>query len=215
MVIETISAIRLLWTITKTQPSAPVVGVCLEGDTTLRLKATARLYAAGKLSRIIVSGGVDEPENDQIPADEMVRILAKYGVDGKDIDEPDMRSRRTDEQAINVSDHVQKQGYQELLIISSGYHLLRAYLTFLKTVCDRGEPYRLYGYHAGSLFSWFQPTRDEGRRRFHIFFKYDPEMQELSELQKIQTYEQVASIEQGWKYIQSMRPDRRNRGMSS
>jgi hypothetical protein len=196
MVRQTIEAIRLLWAISKTQPTRPVVGVCLEGDTTIRLDATVDLYRRGKISHIIVSGGMPEGKRaDEFPAERMKEILLSRGVAEENIIlEPD--SQNTAQQAKNVSDIVGRSGYSEILLIASGYHLLRAYLTFLKEVNRRGEPYALYGFPAGSIFSWLKKSKTENARRICIFWK--------NELQKIGKYQRkgdVAFFEDAWLYL--------------
>lgn len=175
------------------QPAKPCVGVCLEGDTTLRLAATAKLYQAGKIDHVIVSGGVDEPHLDRLPAAAMKQSLIKKGLP-QDIIIREERSRHTLDHALFVSRIAEEQGFHELLIITSGYHLLRSYRTFLKHVFNQDCPFSLYGYPAGSARTWFLKSPTEGRRRFHLL---------LNELAKIQQYKNdIASIEETWQYVQ-------------
>lgn len=192
----TVRVIRLFNAICKTQPTKPAVGVCLEGDTTLRLTATVALYRAGSIHRVIVSGGVDEPELDRLPAAAMKQRLLTMGLPEEIID-LEGRSQNTPEHALFVSALAKKRGYTDLLIITSGYHLPRAYLTILKEVLIQDHPFSLYGYPAGSIRTWFHRSPTEGRHRFLLFF---------SELAKIMKHRcDVASFEESWQYIQSLK----------
>lgn len=192
-------AIRLFHAIRKTQPAKPdvdVCGVCLEGDTTLRLMATASLYQARKISRVIVSGGVEEDDNlDERPAAKMKEFLVTEGIPEEVID-IDEQSRTTYEHPLNVNAIAKKREVTALMIITSGYHLLRAYLRFLKGVIAEDYPFTLYGYPAGSFKSWFQKTSTRGHYRILSFFG--------KELTKIRTYEGLASFDEAWQYIRSL-----------
>lgn len=191
----TLRAVRLFNAIYKTQPTKPAVGVCLEGDTTLRLMATVALYRAGRIYRVIVSGGVDKPEFDNLPAAVMKQRLLTVGLPEEIIDLEE-QSQNTREHPLFVNALAKKQGYTELIIITSGYHLLRAYLRFLKEVLAQDHPFALYGYPAGSIRSWFQKSPTERRYRFINFF---------GELVKIRKYkDDLASFDQAWEYIRSL-----------
>src|SRR5262249_53741897 len=50
-----IPAIRLLRSIARVKPHHATLGVCLQGDSTIRLNATLELYQRGKIRAIIVS----------------------------------------------------------------------------------------------------------------------------------------------------------------
>lgn len=198
-------AIRLFNAICRTQPTKPAVGVCLEGDTTLRLMATVALYRAGRIYRVIVTGGVDEPEFDRLPAAVMKQRLLTMGLP-EEIIGLEVRSQNTREHALLANALARKQGYTELIIITSGYHLLRAYLTFLKDVFVQDHPFSLYGYPAGSLKTWFQKSPTEGPYRFLNFF---------SELAKLRKYKSdVASFEESWQYIQSLNAGQRKKQLA-
>lgn len=188
-------AIRLFIAICKLQPKTPAVGVCLEGDTTLRLRATARLYRTGRINRVIVSGGVDEPELDRLPAIIMKQRLMAMGIPQEVID-LDNQSLNTRDHALFVGDLAKNQGLSELIIITSGYHLLRAYLTFLKELLTQDCPFTIYGYPAGLFVSWFQKSPTEGHYRICNF---------LIELLKIRTYSDLASFDEAWQYIHRLR----------
>jgi uncharacterized SAM-binding protein YcdF (DUF218 family) len=79
-------------------------------------------------------------------------------------------SKNTRDHALFVSNLAQNQGYKELIIITSGYHLLRGYLTFLKEVLAQHYLFSLYGYPAGSTLTWLARSPTEGTYRFLLFF---------------------------------------------
>lgn len=187
-----ISAIRLFWKIYFQQPKKPIAGVCLEGDTSLRLSETLALYRKGIINYIIVSGGVNDPQTDNLPASVMKDILIRNGVPANII-EQDNESEYTDDHPEYISKIIKKHELKDLLIITSGYHLLRAYLRFLYTFSLETDDCQLYGYPAGSLFTWFQKSPTEKKYRLSIFLH--------DELQKIKTYRNLASVDFALKYV--------------
>jgi uncharacterized SAM-binding protein YcdF (DUF218 family) len=187
--------LRLLQGISSTQSTKPCTGVCLEGDTTLRLRATAKLYHAGKIDRVVVSGGLNEPHLDRLPAAAMKQKLIKMGLPEETVILEE-QSENTLHQARLVSSIAKERGFSRLLIIASGYHLLRAYRTFLRVALAQDLPFSLYGYPAGPAWTWFLRSPTEGRYRFLLFF---------DELAKIREYgNDVASLEETWQYLQSL-----------
>jgi uncharacterized SAM-binding protein YcdF (DUF218 family) len=189
-----IPAIHLFNAIRKTQPINPAVGVCLEGDTTLRLAVTVSLYRAGRIHSVILSGGVDDPSSDNLPAASMKKFLLGKGLPEESI-YLEEQSQTTHDHPLFVNAIARKQGFAELLIITSGYHLLRAYLRFLKVVLAQEHPFSLFGYPAGSIRSWFQKSPTEGGYRILSFF---------DELAKIRKYEGLASFDEAWEYIRTL-----------
>ena len=188
-------AIRLYYAIRKTQPTKPAVGVCLEGDTNLRLMGTVALYRSGRVNRVIVSGGVDDPQADNLPAASMKEYLISKGIPAEAI-ELDGQSKFTHDHPIYVNSIVKRQGFTDLIVITSGYHLLRAYLRFLHELLSQDHPYILYGYPVGTIESWFQKSPTEGRYRICNFY--------CDELTKIRTFKDLASFDEAWKYIHSL-----------
>ena len=193
-------AVRLYKAICRTQPGQPAVGVCLEGDTRLRLKGTAALYAAGRINRIIVSGGVKDPNplSDQLPASAMKDYLVRWGVPEEVVDLEE-QSTSTHDHPLFVNPIVKKHGFTEVMVVTSGYHVLRAYLRFLKVLFDQGRPYALYAYPVATGKAWFQKSGSEGRYRICNFYH---------ELTKMRTYRDLASFREAWEYVRSLRSHR-------
>jgi uncharacterized SAM-binding protein YcdF (DUF218 family) len=188
-----IPAFRLLRSIAHTKPRHASLGVCLQGDSTLRLNATLELYRRGKIRAIIVSGGAQEDlAIDEMPATSMSQWLIARGVPREKIWlEP--KAKTTYEHAALVCDMVDELGEKELLIITSGYHLLRAYLRFLHEILRRGSGIRIFGHPAGDALSWVRKTPTGNRYRLELFF--------CSELTKIRKYTHLASFTQASNYI--------------
>ena len=188
-------AIRLFQAIRKTQPTRPAVGVCLEGDTRLRLMGTVALYRSGRINRVVVSGGVDDPQADNLSAASMREYLISKGLPAEAI-ELDGQSKSTHDHPIYVNPIVKRLGSNDVIIITSTYHLLRAYLRFLNELLSHDQPYILYGYPVGTIGTWFQKSPTEARYRVCNFYGY--------ELTKIRTYTDLASFDEAWRYIRSL-----------
>ena len=190
-----IQGICLLRAITKLKPSPYATGVCLEGDTTLRLNAALKLYNEGKISSVIVSGGVNQPEFDRFPAQEMKKYLVTMGLP-EDVVWVEENSMNTRDHAYYVCALGEEMSVNELIIITSGYHLLRAYLTILKVVIEKDRPFVLYGYSASTLAKWFSKSLSENRYRILLF---------LNEIKKIRIYQNdLLQFEDAWQYIFSL-----------
>jgi uncharacterized SAM-binding protein YcdF (DUF218 family) len=189
-------AIRLLRSIARMRPHHAALGVCLQGDTTLRLNATLELYRRGKIRAIIVSGGAPEDlAIDEMPATSMSQWLIARGVPREKVWlEPEAKT--THEHAALVHDVIDELGGKDLLIITSGYHLLRAYLCFLHEILRRGSGLRVFGHPAGDALSWVRKTPTGNRYRLELFF--------CSELTKIRKYTHLASFAQASNYIQTL-----------
>jgi uncharacterized SAM-binding protein YcdF (DUF218 family) len=190
-------SIKLLYAIYNTQPKEPAVGVCLQGDTTLRLETTLELYNSGKIQNIIVSGGGEENINrDERPANLMKDFLVSHGLPEKVI-YLERKAKTTHEHPKYVNEIMHENGFSNLLLITSGYHLLRAYLRFLDIIFHEEISYKLYGYPAGSSKSWIQKTPTGKMHRFLYYF--------CVELTKISTYSGLASFDDAWKYIRKLK----------
>jgi len=186
--------IRLYKEICDHQPSQSVVGVCLEGDTTLRLETTVALFRTKTIHHVIVSGGVAEDKTrDELPAKKMKDVLTIKGIPPEAIDIEE-KSLTTHEHPLYVFDIAQKRRLKELMLITSRHHFVRAYLRFLRVILDQNLPILLYGYPAGSFVSLFHRVPTQGHYRINIF---------LEELTKMRTYSGLASFDEAFSYLQS------------
>ncbi len=85
--------------------------------------------------------------------------------------------------------------------------MLRTYLTFLREVITLDYPYKVYGYSAGSLRTWFQKTfSDEKQRlRIQVFFN-----EELYKIKKYQQKNDVATFKEAWQYLKVLQGEYQN-----
>lgn len=190
-------ALQLQRAIEKMRPCRPAIGVCLGGDSTLRLEGTITLYQTGKIDRIIVSGGVDDPKTDNLPADAMKQYLVDRCLPAEIVDVEGV-SKVTDDHPIFVNPMIKAEGYQDVIIITSRFHLLRAYLRFLAELENQNYPYKLYGYGVGKFSSWFHRTPTEKYPGILNFY--------LIELTKIRKYKRLASLQEARKYLHPSLP---------
>jgi uncharacterized SAM-binding protein YcdF (DUF218 family) len=187
-----IPALRLQRAIEKIKPPRPALGVCLGGDSKLRLEGTIALFRIGKINHIIVSGGVNDPKTDNLAADAMKQYLVDRGIPAEIVDE-EGRSKVTDDHPVFVNPIVKERGYQDVIVITSRFHLLRAYLRFLAELENQNYPYKLYGYAVGEFSSWFHRTPTEEYPGILNFY--------LVELTKIRKYRRLASFQQAQDYV--------------
>jgi uncharacterized SAM-binding protein YcdF (DUF218 family) len=139
---------------------------------------------------------VNNIEYDNIPAPSMKEFLVNNGVPSSII-EIDNDSIRTVDHPVNVSQIMKKHKLNKLLIITSGYHLVRAYLLFLSTFASEDCSFQVYGYPVGSLSTWFQRSPTENKYRISIFLR--------DELRKIRKHESLASLDFARKYTRQLR----------
>lgn len=100
-----------------------------------RVLYAARLYRAGKISRILVTGG-SLMEHDQLrEAELMKRLLVEWGVPVEHIIVED-RSRTTWENAQNVAALWSTMGLKSGLLVTSAFHMPRALAAFQKVGID-------------------------------------------------------------------------------
>ena len=111
------------------QPLPPRVEVGLS-ETTDRVLHTARLYKAGKVKRILVTAGNIPWLSAVEPEAELIKdLLIEWDVPAEAI-ELKGESRNTYENALEVEEVWQKQGFKSALLVTSAAHMPRAMATF-------------------------------------------------------------------------------------
>lgn len=103
------------------------------------------------------------------------------------------KSRVTDDHPIFVNPIVREMGYRDVIMITSRFHLLRAYLRFLEELRIQNFPYKLYGHSVGGYSAWFQRTPTQKYPGVLDFY--------LVELTKIRTYRRLATLRQAGEYV--------------
>ena len=112
-------------------PLAPRVELDLY-DASDRVLHAARLFRAGKIKRVLVTGGNSpwlvavKPEADFIKS-----LLIEWGVPAAAI-ETAGRSRNTYENALEIKEIQQRSGFKSALLVTSAAHMPRAMAIFLK-----------------------------------------------------------------------------------
>ncbi len=97
-----------------------------------RVVHTARLYQAGRVSRIIISGGNYPWGPKSLSEAELIAdLLIEWGVSRDDI-LLETESRNTRENAINTAALVRQHRIGSTLLVTSGFHMPRAIATFRK-----------------------------------------------------------------------------------
>lgn len=128
---------EMLNLIEKEKPQKADAIVWLQGDRYDRSKKVLSLFRKGWANKIIVSGnneliGPDKKEGEKnISLIEMVNWLKKRGVKTSQI-LIESESFNTEDQAKNILRLSQKMGWEKIILVTSLYHQLRVFLTFLK-----------------------------------------------------------------------------------
>lgn len=113
------------------QPAPPRVDLDLNKSSDRVLQA-ARLYEAGLVHRILVTGGNVPWRPDIEPEAELIRsLLIAWGVPSNAV-ETAGKSRNTYENALEVKEMQQKRPFETALLITSAAHMPRAMAVFEK-----------------------------------------------------------------------------------
>jgi uncharacterized SAM-binding protein YcdF (DUF218 family) len=108
-------------------PPRPMSEMNEAGD---RVGYAAKLYHEGKAPFIVVSGGFIEFFGSTVPeADAMQELLMAYGVPEDAIVRED-RSRNTYENALYVREIADAEGFNQILLVTSGLHMPRSVAIF-------------------------------------------------------------------------------------
>lgn len=95
-----------------------------------RVLFAARLFRAGKVSRIIATGGnLADPDDPLVEADLTRSLLIEWGVPDAAI-LVERKSRTTYENALYTRDIWLREGFRSGLLVTSAHHLPRAVATF-------------------------------------------------------------------------------------
>ena len=95
-----------------------------QGD---RLLHAAALYKAGKAPVILVAGGA--PQGGAPESEQMAGILEVMGVPPRDMLQ-ESRSKTTYENAVYVAEALRERGLDQVLLVTSGFHMRRAVAVF-------------------------------------------------------------------------------------
>lgn len=121
-----------------TQSLSPAdVIIFLQGDRLDRLTRVRDLYRARYAPKVYLTGNnammerrAKNDENDMY-LDDLVEILKKEGVPASDTI-VDSNAMNTADQAVHAIAEAKKREWQTMLVVTSPYHVLRTYLSFVK-----------------------------------------------------------------------------------
>lgn len=134
----------ILWRdLIKQKPKTAEAVVFLQGDRFDRIPAALILYKKGLAKNIFITGNDDligrgkrNDEND-ISLDKIKNVFLKNGVSNQAMI-IDNRAFNTKDQAANTIKTALKKDWRTILVLTSPYHILRAYLTFVKEAIKQG-----------------------------------------------------------------------------
>lgn len=110
-----------------------IVVLCGE-DAAERASVGLQLFKQGAADRLVLSGGRHEPPAI-LGAEHVAGHLLGMGLSPAVLT-VEHGSQNTHEQAVNVCDLAVTNGWRRLLLVASGYHLPRAFLTFVAAAPD-------------------------------------------------------------------------------
>ncbi len=105
-----------------------IIVLCGE-DAEDRVAFAAQLFKSGAAERIVLSGGRHEPPSI-LGAEQAMGPLLGLGIAPERIILETM-SQNTREQAEQILTLAEAEGWRRILLVASGYHLARAFLTFV------------------------------------------------------------------------------------
>jgi uncharacterized SAM-binding protein YcdF (DUF218 family) len=135
-------AMELFSTLLKSRPQLADAVIFLQGDQLDRAQKVVGLYRNGFAPRVLITGNNDligrgkRNEENDYHLDMLKTALTENHIP-EDAIAVDSSSMNTKEQAIFAIDWAQKQKYKKMLVVTSPFHILRAYLTFLKQINDK------------------------------------------------------------------------------
>ncbi len=162
----------------------------LEGDGYSRVARAVELFQAHWAPMVVITGGLDDPQNGAVPARLLKAGLRAAGVpDGAILTDED--SLNTRDQAVAMMRWSSELGWGTALLVASQYHQYRAYLTFLKAMQEHGLDLCLVNAGVRDL-PWH---RDEGWGR-----RIDLLETEFEKIEKYRHLGHVASFEEAVAY---------------
>jgi len=132
--------------------------VVLTGDGYGRIREAAKLYW-GKFADTVMVTGADSTLYKvlHLVASDFTEFLTNEGVRLEDIVADDI-GKTTPGQARSTVAECKKRCWKSIILVASGDHIVRAYLTFLKTFLKERYPIRMLA-HA-SYAPWFAEDND-------------------------------------------------------
>lgn len=136
------AAVELFEKLLTQEPQHADAIVFLQGDRLDRAPKARSLHEQGFAEQILITGNNELAGRGKRSQENNVHLskLKKYLVDrgvGEEVITVDERSMNTREQAANTIRRAKEKGWSRILVVTSPYHVLRAYLTFLKQIQEQ------------------------------------------------------------------------------
>ena len=120
--------------------SDAIVVLCGE-DPEPRISVAAQLFAQGAGAVVLLTGGLHEPPR-WYSAEGLTPALLGLGVSHTKV-VMDNEAMNTREQAVNTVATAVERKWKRLLLVASGYHQYRAFLTFLKALIEAEQDQKI------------------------------------------------------------------------
>lgn len=191
-------ALELWKFLRKQKPKKAEALVFLQGDRFDRVPATLSLYNSGLAEKILITGNNDLAgrgkrigEND-VSLDKIKEVFLEKGVLKQSLIIDD-EAFNTKDQAVNAIKVAIKNDWKTILVLTSPYHILRTYLTFVKQSLEQKWQGEIIVCAAD--LNWSQVPSGKSKIAMEIL---------LLEMEKIKKYKKdIATFEQSLNYIQS------------
>lgn len=170
--------------------------VWLEGDATDRVKQCIRLMQSDYAPILLLSGGEKNPHDGSIPSWEIKQKFMDSGILEEKILIED-QSQHTKGQAINVLRFIKDRGWKKIILVSSPYHQIRAFLTFLAQLRKKGLSDSVHLINAPAHLEWFREIPAKKKSAIDLLVE-----EEIPRLKKYQVFGDVASFDEGIAYLQ-------------
>lgn len=165
--------------------------ILLTGDGHFRVDQTVYLFKNKFADKIVVSGGLNKPENGSLLASILAEDLKDKGVPEEAIIlEED--SKNTYEQAKNIISLAKSKGWEKIILVATHYHQYRAFLTFLQE--RNASNYDLEIFNSSAKADWFEET--------NWGIRIDLLKDEFSKIREYQNKGHVATFDEAIFYFQ-------------
>lgn len=162
--------------------------VLLAGDRFHRISKVAELYHSGFAPQIVLTSSADNWDYGSLPSRRLVPELLLLGVREEDIISEETASHTRAEADVTLK-LAEKHGWKTLLLVTTEYHQYRAFLTWLKSMEDRGVMLTLHMAAIMEFPNFYEETRDEALQR------------EFNKIKEYGDKGHVATYQQGVSYL--------------
>lgn len=169
----------------------------LSGDGHARLDTAVGLLKQRAAHWVVVSGGLDNPPHSLTAEKARDYLVSRGLVDGRIIMEPGPLN--THDEAEVLVELCRERNWARVLLVTSAYHMPRAYLTVLKSLQIRGMADDVAIIPVPAYANWGTPPDGLDTPRYALI---------EDELGKMLAYERhVASMADGVAYLQGLEHD--------